>query len=124
LRVCVPSSGTGGLEDEVGEHFGRVPTYTILNTQSGEVEIIDNDSQHRGGSGLPAELLAEEGVDLVICSALGRKAMELLDREGIEVCTGASGSVEEAIEDWREDQLVSGSETDPCDRHQFRGKKG
>ena len=34
MRVCVPSAGGGGLDDLVGEHFGRSPTYTIYDTET------------------------------------------------------------------------------------------
>ena len=119
MRVCVPSAGPGGLDDLVGEHFGRVPTYTIYDTETGQVEILPNTSEHMGGAGLPAELLAQAGVDVVICSGLGRRAIGLLSQSGIEVCTGASGTVREAIEAWRSGKL---SGADACDRHLFHDR--
>lgn len=119
MRVCVPSSGCGGLDDRVGEHFGRVPTYTIVNTETGEVEVISNQSEHRGGSGLPANLLAQEGVDILICAGLGRKAINLFNQHGITVHVGASGTVKEAIQEWKGDQLSEASESDACRRHEF-----
>ncbi len=112
MRVCVPSAGGGGLEDLVGEHFGRSPTYTIYDTETGAVEVLPNTSEHMGGVGLPAELLAQAGVDVVICSGIGRRAVELLESYGIEVVTGASGTVGEAIRAWREGRLGG---TAPCD---------
>ena len=116
MRVCVPSAGPGGLGDLVGEHFGRVPTYTIYDTETGQVEILPNTSEHMGGAGLPAELLAQAGVEVVICAGLGRRAIDLLTQSGIEVCTGASGTVREAIEAWRSGKLPG---ADACDRHLF-----
>lgn len=116
MRVCVPSAGPGGLDDRVGEHFGRVPTYTVYDTETGQVEVIDNTSEHMGGTGLPGELLAQVGVDVVICAGLGRRAIDLLSRHGIEVCTGASGTVREAIQAWQEGRL---SGADACQRHMF-----
>ncbi len=119
MRVCVPSSGSGGLDDYLGDHFGRVPTYTIVNTDTGEVEVISNQSEHMGGSGLPADLLAQEGVDTLICAGLGRRAINLFNQHGITVYVGASGTVKEAIEEWRGDRLSEASESDACRRHEF-----
>ena len=116
MRICVPTEGNGGLDDRVGEHFGRSPTYTIYDTETGEVEILPNTSEHLGGQGLPAELLAQAGVDVVLCAGLGRRAMALLSQYGIEVHTGASGTVREAIQAWQAGRL-SGAE--PCERHLF-----
>lgn len=119
MRVCVPSSGSGGLDDRVGDHFGRVPTYTIVDTETSEVEVISNQSEHIGGSGLPADLLAQEGVDILICSGLGRRAINLFNEHGITVHVGASGRVKEAIEEWKDDRLAEASESDACRRHEF-----
>ncbi|MCD5408516.1 NifB/NifX family molybdenum-iron cluster-binding protein [Candidatus Bipolaricaulota bacterium] len=100
----------GGLDDLVGQHFGRVPTY--YDTDTGEVEVLPNESEHMGGSGLPAEHLAQAGVDVVICSGLGRRALALLESYGVEVVTGASGTVGEVIRAWQEGRLGGAA---PCD---------
>ncbi len=123
MRVCVPSSGSGGLDDYVGEHFGRVPAYTIVDIDTGEVEVISNESEHMGGSGLPADLLAQEGVDVMICSSLGRKAINLFDQHGITVQVGASGRVREAVKQWKGEKLTEASESDACRQHKFRKRR-
>jgi len=116
MRICVPTEGNGGLDDRVGEHFGRSPTYTIYDTETGEVEILSNTSEHLGGRGLPTELLAQAGVDVVLCAGLGPRALALLSQYGIKVHTGASGTVREALQAWQAGRL-SGAE--PCERHLF-----
>ena len=121
MRVCVPTAGGGGLDDRVGEHFGRVPTYTIYDTDTGEVEVFKNVSEHMGGAGLPAELLAQSRVDVVLCSGLGRRALTLLSESGIEVCTGASGTVREAIQAWQSGKLPG---AEACARHLFHDHGG
>jgi len=118
-RVCVPTAGAGGLDDWVGEHFGRVPTYTIYDTETGEVELVDNTSEHMGGTGLPGEILGELGIDVLLCSGLGRRALSLLSENGIEVCTGISGTAREAIEAWKGGTLSPASDRDACQKHAF-----
>jgi hypothetical protein len=46
LRVCVPTLGWDGLDDYVCEHFGRAPTFTIVDLATGKVEVIPNTSEH------------------------------------------------------------------------------
>jgi predicted Fe-Mo cluster-binding NifX family protein len=116
MKVCVPSEGAGGLEDRVGEHFGRVPTYTVVDTETGQVEVLRNESEHTGGTGLPGGILVRAGVDVVLCTGLGARALALLEGSGIEVCTGASGTVREAIESWKRGELGKGN---ACRRHLF-----
>ena len=47
MKVCIPTMGEKGLDNLVGEHFGRVPTYTIvdLETQDDEFEVQDDDGK-------------------------------------------------------------------------------
>ncbi|MFO7946591.1 MAG: NifB/NifX family molybdenum-iron cluster-binding protein [Armatimonadota bacterium] len=84
--------------------------------------MIPNDSEHKGGRGLPANLLAEEGIDVLLCSDLGRKAMNLFDQHGITVHVGAGGTVKEVVEQWQKEELTEASESDACGRHAFRDR--
>lgn len=119
MLICFPTSGSGGLDDYIGEHFGRVPTYTIYDTETQDIEVIDNSSEHRGGSGLPADLLAEENIDVLVCSGLGRKAINLLGQHGIDVHIGASGKVREALDEWKAEDLKEAGEEDACREGKF-----
>ena len=121
-KVCVPTSGSGGLDDLVGEHFGRVPTYTIYDSETGAVEVVDNTSEHAGGTGLPADILANLGIDVLLCSGLGRRAIGILNGSGIEVSIGLSGTAREAIEAWKGGRLSGASEGDACQQHAFRDR--
>ncbi len=101
MKVAVPSSDDSGLDSQVFPHFGRCPFYTLMDTESGEVSILPNKSSHFGGSKSPPELLLEEGVSVLICGDLGRKAIALFRDAGIGVYIGAKGSVKEGIEAWK-----------------------
>jgi predicted Fe-Mo cluster-binding NifX family protein len=118
-RICVPTSGRGGLDDAVGEHFGRVPTYTLFDTETNDVDVVQNTSEHAGGSGLPAEILANHGMDVLLCRGLGRRAIEMLTERGIGVCIGASGTVRETIDAWKAGALANAGATDGCQQHAF-----
>ncbi len=121
MRLCVPTAGAGGLDDSVGEHFGRVPSYTIFETETQQVEVLDNTSEHMGGSGLPAQHLREAGVNVVLCAGVGRRAISLLSESGIEVYSGVTGTAREAIQAWQEGQLPR---AEPCSQHAFRDRHG
>ena len=119
LKLCIPSSGSGGLKDSVGEHFGRVPNYTLVDSKTEQVDILENKSQHKGGAGLPANILAREGVDVLICANLGRKAIDLCNQHGIEVHIGADGTVQEAIRKWHEGKLEEATTNNACEQGKF-----
>jgi len=118
-RVAIPSAGPGGLDDALAEHFGRAPTFTLVDTASGAVEILDNRSEHMGGSGLPAEFLAQSGAEVVLCTGLGRRAITLLAQHEIDVHIVDVGSVRQAVELWKAGGLANAAADDACTRHEF-----
>jgi predicted Fe-Mo cluster-binding NifX family protein len=122
MRLCIPSNSSGGLNDQVGYHFGRVPNYTIFDDETEKFEIIPNTSSHMGGMGLPAELLRKHRVDVMICGGLGHRAILLFEQYGIEVYIGAQGTIKNAIEQYKSNSLQMATDKDACEQHKFRGE--
>jgi len=89
MKICIPTMGKRGLDDSVGEHFGRVPTYTIVDLETDEVKVVPNVSHHMGGQGDPPEIMAREGVNVMVCQGLGRRAISMFEGFGITVYIGA-----------------------------------
>jgi len=123
MKVAVPTMGDKGLDDMVGEHFGRVPTYTIVDTETNEVKVIDNTSQHTGGQGYPPEIMQGAGVEVMLCSGLGQRAIMMFQEYGIRVYVGAYGAVKNAINLWEKGQLQEATDETACRQHVFRGEK-
>ena len=114
--------GENGLNNLVGEHFGRVPTYTIVDLDTNDVKVIPNTSHHMGGQVDPPEIMAREGVNVMICQGLGRRAITMFEEFGIEVYIGASGTVKDAVEAFKQGTLQKASEGDACGQHAFRDR--
>jgi predicted Fe-Mo cluster-binding NifX family protein len=124
MKIGIPSMGDRGLKENVGEHFGRVPAYTIIDTENDEVSTLQNTSEHLGGSGYPAEILAGAGIDAMICMGIGRRAISMFSEKGIAVYTGASGTVEETLERFNKGELSECGEDGACTQHAFREQGG
>jgi len=120
MKICIPTMGEKGLDDSVGEHFGRVPTYTVVDLDTDEVKVVPNISNHMGGQGNPPEIMAREGVNVMVCQGLGRRAISMFEQMGIDVYIGASGTVREAIAAYKQGTLQKASEGDACAQHAFR----
>ncbi|MBS3778039.1 MAG: NifB/NifX family molybdenum-iron cluster-binding protein [Candidatus Thermoplasmatota archaeon] len=121
MKVGIPSNGKKGLEEQVGQHFGRVTHYTLVNLDTDKVTVIQNTSHHMGGTMQPPELLKKEGVDVMLCSGLGRRAINLFEQMGIDVYIGASGLVRDAIGAFKEGSLKQATIGDGCQEHTFGG---
>jgi len=122
MKICIPTMGENGLDNLVGEHFGRVPTYTIVDLDTNDVKVVPNTSHHMGGQADPPEIMAREGVNVMICQGLGRRAITMFEEFGIEVYIGASGTVKDAIEAFKQETLQKASEGDACGQHTFRDR--
>ena len=120
MKICIPTNGESGWKDSVGEHFGRVSTYTIIDLETEKVKVIPNTSHHAGGQGYPPEILAREGVNIMVCKALGRRAIMMFEEKGIDVYIGAMGSVKEAVDAFKAGKLQKAGTSDACGQHAFR----
>jgi len=120
MKIGIPTNGNNGLNETIGEHFGRVNTYTIIDIEKDQVKTIQNTSHHMGGQGYPPELLKKEGVDVLVCRALGRRAISMFEENGIQVFIGATGTVKDAINAYKQGALQKASMDDACGRHAFR----
>jgi predicted Fe-Mo cluster-binding NifX family protein len=122
MKICIPTIGENGLDNTVGEHFGRVPTYTIVDVETNEVKVIPNTSHHMGGHGYPPEIMQKEGVKIMVCRGLGRRAINMFEEMGIDVYIGASGTVRDAVAAFKQGNLQKASEGDACSKHAFRDR--
>ncbi|HEX7391635.1 MAG TPA: NifB/NifX family molybdenum-iron cluster-binding protein [Thermoplasmata archaeon] len=117
MKVCVPTGGRGGMDDSVSEHFGRAPTFTVVDTETGIVHVVPNTSEHMGGVGKPPEQIAKTGAKVLLCSGLGPKAVAMFVSMDIAVFVGAIGSVADALKLWESGKLESATEDNACRDH-------
>ena len=117
MKVSVPTMGDRGLDELICAHFGRAETFTIVDIDSGDVEVIRNTSEHMGGTGLPPELISAKGAHVMLAGGLGPKAVKMFEGYGIEVFIGATGTVRDAISDWKEGYLEEATDENACREH-------
>ena len=120
MRICVPTEDRSGLDAKVGGHFGRVPFYTFVDTESNGIKVIENVGIHHGPGLTPAQIIAQEGADVLLCFGLGRRAIGIFEEEGVHVFIQASGTVREAIEAYQRGQLPEATDADACAQHAYR----
>jgi len=117
MKIVIPTEGEGGLKGIVAEHFGRCDTYTILDENERVVEIISNDSRHRGGTLLPPEIIKGSGADVLLCKGIGHKAVEMFKGMGIDVYICEAEIVTEIFKLWKNKQVKKASRDNTCEGH-------
>ena len=104
---------------EVFQHFGHTETFKLYEVEGGKLVSSELISSNGSGHGALAGLLADRAVNLVICGGIGGGAQAALAERGIELCAGASGSADEAVEAYLRGELVNTGAN--CDHHHEEG---
>lgn len=84
--------------NEVFQHFGHTPEFAVYETRGDKIVAEKILSSGDTGHGTLAGLLAEDGIELLICGGIGGGAINALSQAGIEVVGGAQGDVREVVE--------------------------
>jgi len=114
MKVCVTSQGSE-LTSQVDPRFGRAAIFILVDSDTGEFEVMDNKQnlQAAQGAGIQAaQNVAGSGARAVITGHCGPKAFSALKAAGIEIFTGASGTVAQALEAWKSGKLEKASGAD------------
>lgn len=97
------------------QHFGRTEYFKVYEVEDGKVVSSEVVGSNGIGHGALAGLLAGQDIQVLICGGLGGGALNALNNAGIEVCAGASGDADEAVEAYLRGDLVNSGAN--CDHH-------
>ena len=138
MKICIPTMGERGLDELVSEHFGRAPTFTVVDLEGLEgkelegsavaseaVKVVPNTSEHFGGVGHAPEIISGEDVEVMLCGGLGPRAIQMFEQFGVEVFVGLSGlgagtapvTVRDAIRAFQAGALHEATDADACREH-------
>ncbi len=118
MKICVTSQGTE-LSAEVDPRFGRARYFIIYEDETGETEAVDNaqNMNAAGGAGVQAATtVVEKGCDWVISGHMGPKALSVLATGDVQVAVGAEGTVQQALDDFKNGRLQEADEADVAPR--------
>jgi predicted Fe-Mo cluster-binding NifX family protein len=108
MRIAVSSTGPN-LDAEVDPRFGRCQYFIVVDPKTLDYEAIENSNiAASGGAGIAsAQAVAEKEVQAVLTGNCGPNAYSTLSAAGIQVITGVTGTVREAIDRYNKGQLTA-----------------
>ena len=99
--IAIPSENPGGMDANLGAHFGHCDLYTLVSVENGEVgevKVIPNMPHQQGGCMAPVQHLAQNGVKQLIAGGMGLRPLMGFNQVGIEVYHGGNAqTVGEAV---------------------------
>ncbi len=101
MKIGVPVKNRKGMDSELNDQFGRSPIFAIYDTNSGEIEFVDNmdsaTSDHGAGIST-ARVLLSKGVNVVVGWHIGPKSKDVLTAGGVKIYEQHVNTLREAVE--------------------------
>ena len=92
---------------QVFQHFGHTEEFKIYEIEDGKVISTEIIGSNGSGHSALAALLDEHKIDVLICGGIGGGAQAALAERGIELCAGADGNADQAVEAYLRGELVN-----------------
>jgi predicted Fe-Mo cluster-binding NifX family protein len=99
MKIAITSTGKT-LDSQVDPRFGRAEYFVIVDTETMDFSVIENESvAAAGGAGISSgKVVIDTGAQAVLTGNCGPNAERTLSAAGVKLYTGATGTVAEAIE--------------------------
>jgi predicted Fe-Mo cluster-binding NifX family protein len=106
MKAAVCSTGNT-LDSPIDPRFGRCANFVVVDTETFDASAVPNPgAMSAQGAGIQAaQVVSSLGASAVIAGNFGPNAFQALSAAGIEVYTGARGTVRDAINQFNSGQL-------------------
>ena len=119
--LAVPSSLPGGLDAQMGMHFGHCDIFTLVEIEEGKVKhvsTLDNVPHEQGGCLAPVQMLAHAGVTAMLAGGMGFRPLMAFSQVGISVYyAGGVPTVGAGVQAFIDGRLPAFTEQFTCRGH-------
>ncbi len=93
LLIAFPSNNPGGIDSELGGHFGHCDLFTLIKIEDEkivDVSTLPSVPHEQGGCMAPVNYLAGNGVNILVAGGMGMRPLMGFQSVGIDVyhCNG------------------------------------
>ena len=125
MKIAVSASGKD-LDAPTDPRFGRCAYFLIVDADDMKFEAYDNENASlAGGAGIQsAQFVVSKGAEVVITGHVGPNALRVFSEAGVQLFTGQTGTVRQAIDDYKTGRLTSMNEANISGYHGISGRTG
>ncbi len=106
MKIALPVDGNS-MESQVCMSFGRAPYYLVRDTETKANQFVTNKAAAQsGGAGIrAAQIVADQGVDVLLTPRCGVNAAGVIQAAGIKIYRTEGDSIEGNIEAFLDGRL-------------------
>ena len=104
MKIAVTSAGKT-LDSQVDPRFGRAAYFVIVDTDTMDFSVIENESAAAAGIS-SGKVVIDSGAQAVLTGNCGPNAERTLSAGGIKLYTAVTGTVAEAVELFKSGKLT------------------
>lgn len=111
LKIAVPAEGNT-IESQVCQSFGRTYYFVVVDNETLEFTVIDNEAtSSEGGAGIKAaQAIADSGAGVVITFHCGQNAADVLKAANIKIMKAVPGTITDVVRRYMAGELNELSE--------------
>lgn len=87
------------------QHFGHTEQFKVYDIKDGKIVSSKIVGSNGAGHGALAELLYNNGIEILICGGIGGGAQTALSDAGIKLYGGVSGNADDAVQAFLDGKL-------------------
>lgn len=103
MRIAISTDG-----DFVSAHFGRCPSFTLVDIENGKVTNRTEVANPGHQPGAIPQFLHQKGVNCIVCGGMGQRAAAFFQEYSIQTIVGVSGKIDDIIEQLKKGTLKGG----------------
>lgn len=106
MKIAVTAS-TRELSSPVDPRFGRCAYFLFVDSETMQFEAVENTNvAAASGAGIQsAQLIANQGANVLLTGSCGPNAFQTLQAAGVEVIVGVTGTIQEAVQQYKTGKL-------------------
>lgn len=114
MKIAIPSEGKN-IESYVSQSFGRTYYFVVVDSETFELEAIDNQAaSSQGGAGImAAQAVVDSGAEVVVTYHCGQNAADVLKAAGIKILRAVPGTITDMVNKVKAGELKELEEIHP-----------